>query len=189
MELGTRTSPQTQNSKPLEWKHEKKLVEYLGAEKFMQERALKISQGISPEMVWLLEHSPLYTIGTSAKPQDILPTASLPTYATGRGGQVTYHGPGQRIAYVMLDLGKRGKDVRQYIFQLEQWLINTLHHFGIQGERRPDRIGIWVQEKGQDYKIAALGIRVQKWVTLHGIALNINPDLANYQRRRLTMIL
>ena len=134
------------------------------------------------ELVWLLEHPPLYTAGTSANMKDILDSSLCPVYQTGRGGQVTYHGPGQRLAYVMLDLQQRNPDIRAYVFALEQWLINTLDEFGIEALRRKGRIGLWVVNKrGQDNKIAAIGVRVKKWVTLHGVALNVHPDLSYYK--------
>ena len=142
----------------------------------------------APELVWLLEHPPLYTAGTSAKPQDLV-EARFPVHQTGRGGQFTYHGPGQRVAYAMLDLNRRKPDVRAYVAALEEWIIRTLADFNVRGERRDDRIGVWVRrpDKGKDFngepfedKIAALGIRVRKWVTLHGIAINVEPELAHF---------
>ena len=137
----------------------------------------------APELVWLLEHPPLYTAGTSAKPEDLI-EARFPVHQTGRGGQFTYHGPGQRVAYVMLDLNRRGPDVRRFVATLEEWIIRTLAAFNVRGERREDRIGVWVRrpDKGDgcEDKIAAIGIRVRKWVTLHGIALNVEPDLSHF---------
>ncbi|MBT3396618.1 MAG: lipoyl(octanoyl) transferase LipB, partial [Alphaproteobacteria bacterium] len=134
-----------------------------------------------PEWVWLVELPPLYTAGTSADPNELLDPDKLPVFQTGRGGRYTYHGPGQRIAYVMLDLGTRGRDLRLYVANLEQWIIDTLATFGIRGERREGRIGIWVAHNGMEKKIAALGVRVRHWVTFHGIAINVDPDLGQYQ--------
>lgn len=149
----------------------------------METRAAEISAAQTGELVWLLEHPPLYTAGTSANPADVV-DARFPLYATGRGGQLTYHGPGQRVAYVMLDLKRRGPDVRRFVATLEEWIIQTLAALGVRGERREDRIGVWVRqpEKGQgcEDKIAAIGIRVKQWVTLHGIALNVDPDLSHF---------
>ena len=136
-----------------------------------------------PELVWLLEHPPLYTAGTSAKPEQLI-EARFPVFESGRGGQMTYHGPGQRVAYVMLDLRRRGPDVRRFVATLEEWIIRTLSRFNVRGERREDRIGVWVRrpDKGDGYedKIAAIGIRVTHWVTLHGMALNVDPDLSHF---------
>lgn len=146
----------------------------------MNSRARAIFEGQSPERVWLLEHPPLYTLGTSAHADDVLKSAPFPQFSTGRGGQVTYHGPGQRIAYVQLNLKNRGQDIRAYVFNLEEWIIRTLQNLGITAERRPGRVGIWVEKGGRDHKIAAIGVRVQKWVTLHGIALNNTPDLSHF---------
>ena len=147
----------------------------------MEQRVADIREGVAPEMIWLLEHPPLYTAGTSAKGADLLDSKGLPVYETSRGGQYTYHGPGQRIAYVMIDLEKRGRDVHGFVTALEQWLIDTLAVFRIKGERRCGRIGIWVDNNGVDQKIAALGIRLRRWVSFHGIALNVNPDLTHFQ--------
>src|SRR5258708_31715187 len=139
--------------------------------------------GGAPERVWLLEHPPLYTAGTSAKPEELI-DARFPVHQTGRGGQFTYHGPGQRVAYVMLDLNRRKPDVRAFVATLEEWIIRALAAFNVRGERRDDRIGVWVRrpEKGDGFedKIAAIGIRVRKWVTLHGIALNVEPELSHF---------
>lgn len=177
-----RTSLQKQMSENnLEWKTDSGLVEYENAQHWMDSRVKALQNSDAPECVWLLEHPPLYTKGSSGKDTDILGSASLPVYNTGRGGQVTYHGPGQRIAYVMIDLKPRYLDIRRYVFELEEWIIQTLAAFDVKGERRQGRIGIWVQKNGQDHKIAAIGVRVQKWVTSHGIALNINPDLSAYK--------
>ena len=149
----------------------------------MTARAAAIAAAEAPELVWLLEHPALYTAGTSAQPAELI-EARFPVHAVGRGGQFTYHGPGQRVAYVMLDLKRRAPDVRRFVATLEEWIIRTLLAFNLRGERREDRIGVWVRrhDKGEDYedKIAAIGIRVQRWVTSHGIALNIEPDLSHF---------
>ena len=146
----------------------------------METRVALIAQGLAPETVWLLEHPALYTAGTSAKREDLITPNRFPVFEVGRGGQYTYHGPGQRVAYVMLNLAKRGGDVRAFIATLEQWLINTLLEFDIQGERREDRVGIWVRHAGGESKIAAIGIRVRHGITFHGVSLNVNPDLSHY---------
>lgn len=147
----------------------------------MEERVASIISGSEGDLVWLLEHPPLYTSGTSAKAEDLLDTQKFPVYEAGRGGQYTYHGPGQRIGYVMLDLKKREKqDVRAFIYNLEEWLINTIAQFGITGQRREGRVGIWVECDGTEKKIAAIGVRLRKWVTYHGVALNINPELSHF---------
>jgi lipoyl(octanoyl) transferase len=149
----------------------------------MEARAADIAAGRAPELVWLVEHPPLYTAGTSARGEDVL-EARFPVFESGRGGQLTYHGPGQRVAYVMLDLKRRGPDVRRYVATLEEWIIRTLAAFNVRGERREDRIGVWVrrpeQGAGREDKIAAIGIRVTRWVTLHGMALNVEPDLSHF---------
>jgi len=149
----------------------------------MEARAAGIAAGRAAELVWLLEHPPLYTAGTSANSADVI-DARFPVHASGRGGQMTYHGPGQRVAYVMLDLKRRGPDVRRFVATLEEWIIQTLAAFDVRGERREDRIGVWVRrpDKGDGYedKIAAIGIRVKQWVTLHGMALNVAPDLSHF---------
>ena len=173
---------------PVEWRISDGPVGYAAALAVMDERAAAISAGTAPELVWLLEHPPLYTAGTSAKPQDLV-EARFPVHQTGRGGQFTYHGPGQRVAYAMLDLNRRKPDVRAYVAALEEWIIRTLADFNVRGERRDDRVGVWVRrpEKGRDVlgqpfedKIAALGIRVRKWVTLHGISINVEPELSHF---------
>ncbi|CAN0080910.1 unnamed protein product, partial [Phaeothamnion confervicola] len=167
---------------PVTWRVSEQPVAYLEAVDFMETQVALIRQGEAPEMVWLLEHPPIYTAGTSAKPQDLLEPGRFPVHATGRGGQYTYHGPGQRVAYVMLDLNKRGPDIRALVCNLEKWLIDTLACFNIIGERREGRVGIWVRRpdnSGED-KIAAVGIRVRRWVSYHGISINLNPDLTHY---------
>jgi lipoyl(octanoyl) transferase len=149
----------------------------------MDARAAAIADGQAPELVWLIEHPPLYTSGTSAQPADLI-EARFPVHASGRGGQFTYHGPGQRVAYAMLDLKRRTPDVRRYVATLEEWIIRTLAAFGVTGERRDDRIGVWVRRPdkgdGSEDKIAAIGIRIRRWVSLHGIALNVAPDLSHF---------
>ena len=141
-----------------------------------------IAEGSAAETVWLLEHPPLYTAGTSAEDADLLSATRFPVHRTGRGGEFTYHGPGQRVAYVMLDLSRRGGDVRRYVADLEEWIIRTLAAFNVVGERREDRVGVWVvqPDRGTEDKIAAIGIRVRRSVAFHGIALNIDPDLEHY---------
>lgn len=164
----------------MEWKSTSGLTSYPEAVATMESRVAAIIDGKDDELVWLVEHPPLYTAGTSAKDSELLKT-SFPTYHTGRGGQWTYHGPGQRIAYAMLDLKKRdAMDVRCYVRGLEQWIIATLTHFGIDGFIREGRVGVWVNTKNGEAKIAALGIRLRKWVTFHGIAINVSPDLSHY---------
>ena len=149
----------------------------------MDERAAAIADGAAPELVWLLEHPPLYTAGTSARPEDLI-DARFPIHTAGRGGQFTYHGPGQRVAYVMLELKRRRPDVRAFVCTLEEWIIRTLASFNVRGERREDRIGVWVRRPdkgdGREDKIAAIGIRLKRWVSLHGIALNVDCDLSHF---------
>lgn len=166
----------------MEWQISPKPMDYQDALAQMQAQAAAIRAGQAPETVWLLEHPPLYTAGSSAKPDDLLDAGRFPVHQTGRGGQYTYHGPGQRVAYVMLDLKRHGAtpDIRAFVKQLEQWLIDTLAHFGVKGEIRDGRVGVWVDTPEGEKKIAALGIRLQQWVTTHGIALNVHPDLAHY---------
>jgi lipoyl(octanoyl) transferase len=168
------------NSK-IEWIISDKKVDYPQAKAFMEARAAAIRDGAAPECIWLLEHPPLYTAGTSAKPEDLLEHNRFPVYDAGRGGQYTYHGPGQRVAYVMLDLKARGADIRCFVHDLEEWLIRTLARFGVTGERRDGRVGIWVvRPGGREDKIAAIGVRVRKWVSFHGVALNVDPDLSHF---------
>lgn len=170
----------------MEWKHSSGLTEYPAALEAMAARVSAIQQGAAEELVWMVEHPPLYTMGTSAKETDLMGTSPFPVYPTGRGGQVTYHGPGQRVAYVMRNLkhhaAAQGQepDIRAYVKDLEQWLILTLREFGITGMIRDGRVGVWVETPTGEAKIAALGVRVQKWVTSHGISLNVNPDLSHY---------
>jgi lipoyl(octanoyl) transferase len=167
---------------PVEWRISAGLVDYPKALAEMEARAAAIHAGTASEQVWLLEHPPLYTAGTSARPEDLLHPDALPVYRAGRGGQLTYHGPGQRIGYVMLDLRARGGDLRRYVHDLEDWTIRTLACFGVKGERRAGRIGIWVAGgDGREDKIAALGVRVRHGITFHGIAINRDPNLQHFE--------
>lgn len=179
--------PPPAGSAAVEWQISDSPVGYEDAVAAMNARVAAIAAGTAPELVWLLEHPPLYTAGTSASRADVL-DARFPVFDSGRGGQMTYHGPGQRVGYVMLDLRKRGPDVRRFVASLEEWIIRTLAASNVRGERREDRIGVWVrrpdkapvQGDGVEDKIAALGIRVKQWVTLHGIAINVDPDLSHF---------
>ncbi|KRP86146.1 lipoate--protein ligase [Bradyrhizobium pachyrhizi] len=168
----------------VEWRISDRAVPYLDSLAAMDERVVNIATGAAPELVWLLEHPPLYTSGTSGKADDLL-APRFPTFQSGRGGQVTYHGPGQRVAYVMLDLKRRRPDVRAYVASLEEWIIRTLAAFNVRGERREDRVGVWVRRPdkgpGHEDKIAAIGVRLRRWVSFHGIAINVEPDLAHFQ--------
>jgi lipoyl(octanoyl) transferase len=168
--------------RPVEWEVSPGLVDHPGAVARMERLAAAIARGEHSEQVWLLEHPPLYTAGTSARDEDLLDPGRFPVFRTGRGGQFTYHGPGQRVAYVMLDLTRRGRDVRAFVWALEEWLIRALADFKITAERRSGRIGLWVQrpQGGVEDKIAAIGIRLHRWVSLHGISLNVAPDLSHY---------
>jgi lipoyl(octanoyl) transferase len=167
----------------VEWRVEPGLLKYDAAVKAMEARAEAIYDGTAGELIWLVEHPPLYTAGTSAKPDDLIDDR-FPVHQTGRGGQYTYHGPGQRVAYAMLDLRERGRDVRAYVQSLEEWLIETLAILGVTGERREGRVGIWVQRGtgvlAREDKIAAIGVRLKRWVSFHGIALNVAPDLSHF---------
>lgn len=158
------------------------LITYPDALQTMEQRVADIRAGVAPEMIWLLEHPPLYTAGTSAKAVDLL-NPRFPVFDTGRGGEYTYHGPGQRVGYVMLDLKQRQRvpDIKLYVWQLEEWIIQALSEFGIKGERREGRVGIWVVHNGTESKIAALGVRIRHWVTYHGISINVDPDLSHFQ--------
>jgi lipoyl(octanoyl) transferase len=171
------------DSAPVEWRISPSPVPYLEAVAAMESRAAAIAAHEASELVWLLEHPPLYTSGTSGKTGDLL-DPRFPLIATGRGGQLTYHGPGQRVAYVMLDLKRRRPDVRAYVAGLEEWLIRTLAAFNVRGERREDRVGVWVRrpDKGPDFedKIAAIGVRLRRWVSFHGVAINVEPDLSHF---------
>ncbi|MCS0496685.1 lipoyl(octanoyl) transferase LipB [Ancylobacter sp. MQZ15Z-1] len=172
-------------SPPVAWRVAPAPVAYAEALAEMDRLAEAIAAGRADETVWLLEHPPLYTAGTSARREDLVDPDRFPVFETGRGGQFTYHGPGQRVAYVMLDLKRRAPDVRRYVAALEEWLIRTLAAFNVRGERREDRVGVWVRHptkagEGED-KIAALGIRVRRWVTMHGVSLNVEPELAHFE--------
>lgn len=164
----------------MEWRISEGLVDYPAALQQMEARVEAIRHQGAPELVWLLEHPPLYTAGTSARGDDLLQPDRFPVHATGRGGQYTYHGPGQRVAYAMLDLKNRGADVRRYVCDLEEWIIRTLARFNLRGERRAGRVGIWVAHDGREDKIAAIGVRVRRWVTFHGISINVDPDLSHF---------
>jgi lipoyl(octanoyl) transferase len=176
-----RPGPETAEADAVEWRISDGTVAYPEALAAMEERVAAIRAGEMPELVWLLEHPPLYTAGTSARAQDLRAPRRFPVFDAGRGGQYTYHGPGQRVAYVMLDLQRRKPDLRRYIWQLEEWVIRALAQFNVRGERRAGRIGIWVVEPGgQEAKIAAIGVRVRRWVTYHGVAINLEPDLEHF---------
>jgi lipoyl(octanoyl) transferase len=170
----------------IEWRHDDAPVPYEAAVAAMERRAAAIRDGSAPALVWLLEHPAIYTAGTSARPADLIDPGRLPVYRSGRGGQYTYHGPGQRIAYVLLDLnrpilGQARRDVRCHVWRLEEWMIRTLAHLGVAGERRDGRVGVWVAGAGgREDKIAAIGVRVRRWVTYHGVALNVAPDLDQF---------
>lgn len=170
-------------SPPPEWLVEPGLLPYEAALAGMEARVADIAAGRADELTWLVEHPPLYTAGTSASDAELL-DARFPVHRTGRGGQMTYHGPGQRVVYLMLDLKRRRQDVRAYVATLEEWIIRALAHFNVAGERRDDRVGVWVRrpEKGEGFedKIAAIGIRLKSWVSLHGIAINVGPDLSHF---------
>jgi lipoyl(octanoyl) transferase len=173
----------------VEWIITDGLTDYETAVAFMEDRAAAIAAGAAQECIWLLQHPPLYTAGTSADPADLTDPERFPVYPSKRGGQYTYHGPGQRVIYVMLDVGQRGRDVRCFVRQLEDWVIATLGRFNVRGEIRPGRVGVWVQRPEKplaadgsvrEEKIAAIGIRLRKWVSFHGISINVEPDLAHF---------
>ncbi|MET4129233.1 lipoyl(octanoyl) transferase LipB [Roseovarius sp. MBR-6] len=173
----------------VEWHHSADLTPWPEAVAAMEARVERIARGTAPEAIWLLEHPPLYTAGTSANPADLLMPDRFPVHEARRGGQYTYHGPGQRVVYVMLDVGRRGRDVRCFVRQLEQWVIATLAEFNIRGEIRPGRVGVWVARDDrpltatgarQEDKIAAIGIRLRKWISFHGISINVEPDLEHF---------
>lgn len=176
-------------SPPVEWVIENGLLDYRRALAFMEERANSIRVAGAREMVWLVEHPPLYTAGTSARDEDLLQPRRFPVYSAGRGGEYTYHGPGQRVVYLMLDLKRRREDVRAFVAALEEWIIRTLAQFNIRAERREDRVGVWVARPDRpplpdgrpaEDKIAAIGIRLRRWVSFHGIAINVEPDLSHF---------
>jgi lipoyl(octanoyl) transferase len=180
LDLTTFAAP---SSRAVEWRISDSPVAYPEAVAAMEARVAEIAAGTAPELVWLVEHPPLYTSGTSGKAADLL-KPRFPIFAAGRGGQLTYHGPGQRVAYVMLDLKRRRPDVRAYVAALEQWIIRTLAAFNVRGERREDRVGVWVKRpdkgEGLEDKIAAIGVRLKRWVSFHGIAINVEPDLSHF---------
>ena len=172
-----------------QWKTETGLLPYPEAVAAMEKRADAISNGKADELIWLVEHPPLYTAGTSARPADLVEPNRFPVFETRRGGQYTYHGPGQRVVYVMLDVGRRGRDVRRFVRQLEDWVIATLAEFNVTGERRAGRVGVWVARNDKpplpdgtprEDKIAAIGVRLRKWVSFHGLSINVDPDLSHY---------
>ena len=168
------------------WAVSRAPVAYPEAVAAMEARAAAIADGRAGELIWLLEHPPLYTAGVSAKPGDLIDAGRFPVFETGRGGQFTYHGPGQRVAYAMLDLSRRQKDVRGFVAALESWLIGTLRRFGVVGEVRPGRVGVWVERPApgaapREDKIAAIGVKLRRWVSFHGISLNVEPELSHFE--------
>jgi lipoyl(octanoyl) transferase len=163
----------------IEWTHLPGLAPYAETLAAMEARVAQIAAGAAPEAIWLLEHPPLYTAGTSARDADLI-DARFPVHIAGRGGQYTYHGPGQRVVYVMLDLNTRGRDVRQFVCALENWVIATLGQFNVKGERRTGRVGVWVARDDHDDKIAAIGVKLRRWVSFHGISINVEPDLSHF---------
>lgn len=174
----------------VEWQHLPGLAPYAETLFAMEARAAAIAEGRAPEAVWLLEHPPVYTAGTSAKREDLIAPDSFPVYEAGRGGQYTYHGPGQRVAYCMINLNERGRDVRQFVCALENWVIATLAEFNVTGERRPGRVGVWVVRPDKpanpdgsprEDKIAAIGVKLRRWVSFHGISINVEPDLSHFE--------
>ena len=188
MNEGFRTPAPTSPALP-EWRTSDGLTDYLDALRLMDARVDRIIASEAGELVWLLEHPPLYTSGTSAKPSDLLEPERFPVYPARRGGEYTYHGPGQRVVYAMLDLNRRGRDVRGYVWRLEDWVIRTLAEFNVAGGRRPGRVGVWVERPDKpplpdgspaEDKIAAIGVRVRRWIAYHGIAVNVEPDLGHF---------
>jgi len=173
--------PNTYCSDAIAWRVSEGLTPYPQATKHMETRAKAIAEGDAQEQIWLLEHPPLYSAGTSAKADDLVDPNRFDVFESGRGGQYTYHGPGQRVGYVMLDLRKRGRDVAAFVRGLEQWIIDTLAEFDVTAERRCGRVGVWVVlQDGSEAKIAAIGVRLKKWVSFHGISINVNPDLSHF---------
>ena len=173
------------DSQPVGWAVSSGLVPYPAAVVAMERRAQAIAEGAAGELVWLLEHPPLYSAGVSAKPADLLWPDRFPVFETGRGGQFTYHGPGQRVAYVMLDLRVRGRDARAFVSGLESWIISALGRVGVQGESRSDRVGVWVRRGSRDGhphedKVAAIGVKLRRWVSFHGVSVNVDPDLTHF---------
>jgi len=179
-EAGSRHLTRVQTDNAIEWRASDDLVPYEEAHAFMEQRAAAIHAGEAAECIWLLEHPPLFTSGTSADPAELFNPSGFPVYEAGRGGRYTYHGPGQRVGYLMLNLDKRGRDVRRLVHSLEGWMINSLAELGVQAHRAEGRIGIWVGEGPSEAKIAALGIRIKRWVTLHGFSINVSPDLSHF---------
>lgn len=172
----------TETAEAIEWRISDKLVTYPDALEEMEARVRAIRSGDAKELVWLLEHPPLYTAGTSADPSDLVDPDRFPVYDAGRGGQYTYHGPGQRVVYFLLDLRKRGRDVRKFVWGLEEVMIQSVAKFGITAERRDGRVGVWVERGGgREDKVGAIGVRIKQWVTYHGIALNVEPDLSHFE--------
>lgn len=184
LELSPRHGGVRMDSSPIEWAVSPGAIDYLAAVYVMERRVAAIADGAAPELIWLLEHPALYTAGTSAREQDLLDPQRFPVYRTGRGGQFTYHGPGQRVVYVMLDVRRRSGDVRAFVRALEDWIIDALDRLGVQGETRTGRVGVWVRRAGgardAEDKVAALGIRVRRWISYHGISLNVAPDLEHF---------
>jgi lipoyl(octanoyl) transferase len=178
--LADRTPAPPTADHPIEWRVSPGLTPYPEALAQMEARAEAIRRGDAPELIWLLEHPPLYTAGTSADPAELFNPEGLPVYRAGRGGRYTYHGPGQRIGYVMLDLDRRGRDVRRFVHALEGWVIAALAELGVVARRAPGRIGIWVDHRGHEAKVGAIGVRVRRWVTLHGFAVNLAPKLSHF---------
>jgi len=164
----------------IEWRHSAGLTPYPEALAAMEARAEAIRAGEARELVWLLEHPPLYTAGTSADPAELFNPEGFPVYEAGRGGRYTYHGPGQRVGYVLLDLAKRGRDVRRYVHSLEGWIIGALADLGVEAHAVPERVGIWVHHRGTEAKVGAIGVRVRRWVTMHGFSVNIAPELSHF---------
>jgi lipoyl(octanoyl) transferase len=165
---------------PVGWAVSPGLIAYPAAESAMEARVEAIAEGRAGELVWLLEHPPLYTAGVSAKPADLLDATRFPVFRSGRGGQFTYHGPGQRVAYVMLDLTRRGRDVRQFVRALQGWIIGALGELGVEGQVRDDRVGVWVERDAGEDKVAAIGVKLRRWVSFHGVSLNVAPDLSHF---------
>ncbi len=177
--------PASEQTATVEWRIEGGLTGYPEAVAAMEARVAAIRDGLAPELIWLVEHPPLYTAGTSADAKDLLQPDRFPVYRSGRGGEFTYHGPGQRVVYVMLDLKRRGPDLRRFVHDLEEWIIRALAAFAVDGERRDGRVGIWVARRdpllgAREDKIAAIGVRVRRWVTYHGIAINVEPELEHF---------
>ena len=173
--------PQAQSPAPApEWRESPGLTPYPEALAEMETRAASVRTGEAAELVWLLEHPPLFTAGTSADPAELFNPQDFPVYDAGRGGRYTYHGPGQRVVYVVLDLERRGRDIRRFVHSLEGWVIDSLADLGVAARRAPERIGIWVDDRGKEAKVGAIGVRVRRWVTMHGFAVNLDPDLSHF---------